>query len=196
MLATRLTQRLKVVLATAALALATALSAAAQSTVPPGTYQLIVEEGRISLDANVAPLGQILEDLGQELQVEVVARVVQEDTVTERFEDLSLEDALDRLGSSYLYVKDQTSGNGGGTRIIVLPNSTVAPAREIVPLPTTPVTEETAEREQSTPEGDKMDEEEEHEGDEREADPSFERNIDPSQHREDAEADPGAEEDH
>jgi hypothetical protein len=50
-------------------------------------YKLFIKDHRITLKSKEASLKMILEDIGQEMNVEVVARILEEEKVTIQFND-------------------------------------------------------------------------------------------------------------
>ena len=85
-------------------------------------YFLRIEKGFISLSAKDASLKQIVEEIGRELNIEVVAHISQDDRITAEFQALPLEDALKRLSSNY-YVHYSKAENDKDkiSKIVLLP---------------------------------------------------------------------------
>lgn len=83
-------------------------------------FVLTVRGDLISLWAQEASLKAILEALGQELAIDVVARIPDVRT-TVAFDKLPLAEAMKRLHTNYAYLVDAGRGEGTITKIIVLP---------------------------------------------------------------------------
>ena len=97
----------------------TAAPAQTTSTLSPGEFTVHVDGDRISLEAQDAPMHEVLARLGDELDIPIEALTPAEETVTTEFHDLSLEKAMRRLSTRVVYVHDERGG--GITKIVVLP---------------------------------------------------------------------------
>ncbi len=82
---------------------------------------LTIEEELISLNAKDASLKEIIEEIGSKMEFEVVGSIDSEEKITLIFANLSIEDALKKLTTSYGYVMDAESEGKNITKIIVLP---------------------------------------------------------------------------
>ena len=84
-----------------------AVEPADRQAVNPGSFVVTAQDGLISVNANGAPLKDVIERIGQELGIEVDAQIGDEAKVTAQFRDLSLEAALKRLSGNYAYTTDK-----------------------------------------------------------------------------------------
>ena len=85
-------------------------------------YVLKIEKGLISLNAKDASMKQIMEEIGRELNVEVVAHISQDDRITVEFQTLPLEDALKRLSSNYyVHFSEAENDKDKINKIVLLP---------------------------------------------------------------------------
>jgi len=84
-------------------------------------YRISIEDHRITLKAEDASLKSILEAIGQQMDIEVVARIPEEEKITVQFEDQSLEEALKRFKVNYALVADSKEKDGRIQRIVVVP---------------------------------------------------------------------------
>jgi hypothetical protein len=80
----------------------------------------VIKKGLISLDAKNASLKEITEEIGRKMDIEVDAQIGEEESVTEKFERLTLEDALDRLSANYAYLLDSEKKKGKIKKIVLL----------------------------------------------------------------------------
>src|ERR1700757_1116825 len=60
-------------------------------------FVLTVKDNLISLDAKNASLKEIVEEIGRQMKVDVVANIPEEKKVTTKFDKLSLEGAIKKL---------------------------------------------------------------------------------------------------
>lgn len=79
-------------------------------TAPKGDYVITVKSNRISLKAMDASLKEIVEELGRKTNIDVVAAISASKKITAAFENLSIEEAVERLSTNYSYVMDSTKG--------------------------------------------------------------------------------------
>jgi len=82
-------------------------------------YALQIEGGLISLQATDVPLIQIIEDIGAQMDIEVVIQIPKDEQVTARFEALPLEKALQRLSQNHALMTDKEAGTI--SKIFLLP---------------------------------------------------------------------------
>ena len=82
---------------------------------------LTIKDNLISLRAKDASLKNILEEIGREMKIEVVASIPEEEKVTIDFDKLSITEALKKLSTNYGYVMDSENEEKNITKIIVLP---------------------------------------------------------------------------
>jgi type II secretory pathway component GspD/PulD (secretin) len=83
-------------------------------------FVVTVKDNLISLKAKDASLKEVLEEIGRQMKIDVVANVTDQERVTLEFENLSIEEAVRRLSTNYSYVMDSTKGERKITKIIVL----------------------------------------------------------------------------
>ena len=93
------------------------------NTIETDDYRLTVEDRLISLVATDAPLRDILEDISSGLDISIEAYISAEDRVTVRFEQLTLEEAIGRLSSNYMYEFDVSGGTRRVIAVIVVPDA-------------------------------------------------------------------------
>jgi type II secretory pathway component GspD/PulD (secretin) len=84
---------------------------------PPSNFVLTVQDSLLSLRAQDASLKAILEAIGRELGMGVVAHISAHDKITVQFDQLTLTDALQRLHTNYAYVMEGQKV----VKLIVLP---------------------------------------------------------------------------
>jgi hypothetical protein len=79
-------------------------------TEPPAPFILTIQDGLLSLTAQQSSLKAIIEALGRQLNIEVVAEIGPEKSVTLEFERLSLEGAIQRFRryAHVVYTTDTT----------------------------------------------------------------------------------------
>ncbi len=82
---------------------------------------LAIEDGLITLNAIDASLKEIIENIGNKMDIEVVGNIANDEIITLKFEKLSIEETLKKLTTSYGYVMDSELEEKSITRIIVLP---------------------------------------------------------------------------
>src|SRR5262249_41438326 len=70
-------------------------------------FVLTVKDNLISLKAKDASLKEILEEIGRMMKIDVIAGIPDTTKITE-FENLSVEEAVNRLSRNYSYVMDST----------------------------------------------------------------------------------------
>jgi hypothetical protein len=92
---------------------------------PASRFELSVRDGLVSLNARNASLKAIIEKIGEQFNISVVAHLSAEERVTDQFEGLSIEQALRRLTDRYATF--QTDKGGKITRIVVYPKGEDAP---------------------------------------------------------------------
>jgi hypothetical protein len=83
-------------------------------------FVLTVKDNLISLKAKDASLKEVLEEIGRKMKIDVIAGIADTKKITAEFENLSLEEAVNRLSTNYSYVMDSTNGQRKITKIIVL----------------------------------------------------------------------------
>jgi hypothetical protein len=111
-----------------------------QEAVPGEPFRLTAVEGRLSLQAENAPLKAIVEEMGRQLAIEVMARIPPDEWVTLAFDGLTLPEALARL-RPYVHsavVEDAVKGPGRVRRLVVVSKRLAGP-------PSRPTTGDTVE---------------------------------------------------
>jgi hypothetical protein len=83
-------------------------------------FVLAVKDNLISLKAKDASLKEVLEEIGRKMKIDVIAGIPDTNKITAEFENLSVEEAVNRLSTNYSYVMDSTNGQRKITKIIVL----------------------------------------------------------------------------
>ena len=83
-------------------------------------FVLTVRDNLISLKAKDASLKEVLEEIGRRMKIDVIAGIPDATKITAEFENLSVEEAVNRLSTNYSYVMDSTTGQRKITKIIVL----------------------------------------------------------------------------
>jgi hypothetical protein len=93
-----------------------------QSSAPVGEFTLTAQEGRLSLRAENASLKAIVEEIGRQMSIEVMARIPADEGVTLTFEQLPLKAALTRLSPyvNYAVVEDVAKGPGAIRKLLVV----------------------------------------------------------------------------
>jgi type II secretory pathway component GspD/PulD (secretin) len=84
-------------------------------------YELSIKDKLITLNADNAYLKKILEDIGHRMNIEVFARIPDEDKITIQFTDLPLEETLKKFRTNYALVTDSKGKNGNIKSIVVVP---------------------------------------------------------------------------
>ena len=85
-------------------------------------FVLTIRNDLISLSAKDASIKQIMEEIGQEMNVEVEALIPEDDRITIEFQALSLEDALKKLSSNYyLHYSKAENDKDKISKIVLLP---------------------------------------------------------------------------
>ena len=109
---------------------------AAPEDIPAGTFKLDTDETQhVNLQANQAPLADILAEMGAQLGIEIKGSSPGNTPVTAQFADLALPDALKRIMDNYMSVTDDATGRVA--KIILLPKGDGT--RYIPPVQAAPV---------------------------------------------------------
>ena len=102
-----------------------ATSAEQSSELPGGDgFELSAGQGTISLKATDAPLKAILDQIGEELNIQVDAQVADDETITDEFQDLPVSEALRRLAPSYAIITGEDDEKI--TKIVIMPKGEAA----------------------------------------------------------------------
>jgi hypothetical protein len=103
-------------------------------------FVLTVKDNLISLKAKDASLKEVLEEIGRKMKIDVIAGIPDTKKITAEFENLSVEEAVNRLSTNHSYIMDSTNGQRRITKIIVLEKgketavSTPTPKKEEKPV--------------------------------------------------------------
>jgi hypothetical protein len=89
----------------------------------PGTFRLNVTEGRLSLEANQAPLAKIFEEIAKQAKITVDSDIGPEEKVTIQLDHVALEDAVKQLAKNVtiFYAEDPKRKTPRIARLVVLP---------------------------------------------------------------------------
>ena len=95
---------------------------------PQTSKSLIVStnDGLVSVKATQAPLRDIIEHIGHALGIDVEAQVGNNEKVTEEFQDLTLDQAMERLSGNYAYTAD--SDGAKISKLFIYPKGVAAPS--------------------------------------------------------------------
>jgi hypothetical protein len=107
-------------------------------------FVLAVKDNLISLEAKNASLKEILEEIGRKMNIEVLALLPEQEKLTTEFENVPLEEAIERLLRNYPHLAVSQEGDRRITRIVALQKS-----GDLVP--STPVMKETETKKQEIP---------------------------------------------
>jgi hypothetical protein len=88
----------------------------------PGTFQLKITEGRLSLEANQAPLAKIFEEIAKQAKITVDSDIGPEEKVTIQLDRVALEDAVKQLAKNVtiFYAEDPKRKTTRIARLVVL----------------------------------------------------------------------------
>jgi hypothetical protein len=115
-----------------------------EATEPQAAFVLTSQDQRVSLEARDASVKAIIEELGRQLHIEVKVSVGAEKTVQVAFEQLSVEEALERLKAvadiDYViaYQKDAQTQAEKISRIEIVAKGTGTMARPPAPVKVVP----------------------------------------------------------
>ena len=95
---------------------------------PQTSKNLIVttNDRLVSVKATEASLKDVIERVGQELGIEVEAQIGDQEKVTVEFQDLTLDQAMERLSGNYAYTAD--SDGAKISKLFIYPKGVAAPA--------------------------------------------------------------------
>ena len=88
-------------------------------------YGLRIESDLISLQATDIPLIQIVEYIGEQMDIQVIVQIPRDERITTQFEALPLEKALQRLSQNHALVTDKEAGTI--SKIFLLPKGQETP---------------------------------------------------------------------
>jgi hypothetical protein len=98
---------------------------------PQTDFVLTIQDNLLSLKAQQASLQAILDEIGRQMHIEVVAQIPAQEKITFAFDRLSLEEALQRFGdyTNYVYVKGAEKEPGQISKIMIFPKrETIVPS--------------------------------------------------------------------
>jgi hypothetical protein len=99
-------------------------------------FVLTVKDNRISLDAKDASLKEVLEEIGRKMSIEVLALLPEQERITTELENLSLEDAIERLIRNYPHLVVLQEGDRKIRRIVALQKSgDIEPSKPVMQGP-------------------------------------------------------------
>ncbi len=107
-----------------------------QSEIPaiaPPAFVLTIQNQRLSLEAEHASVQAILEEIGRRMNIEVVGQLPAQEQITLTFAQLSLEEALGRLGryTNYVYLTRAVNAPERINKIMIFPKrETTVPASQ------------------------------------------------------------------
>ena len=84
-------------------------------------YSLTIKEDLITLRATNASLREIVEEIGNRMNIDVVTHIRHDETISLDFDDLSLEESIKRLSTNHVYLMDSEKEKGRITKIVLLP---------------------------------------------------------------------------
>ena len=88
----------------------------------PGTFEVKVSQGYLSLEANETPLVQIFQEIGKQAKIPFDSNIGQEEKVTIRLERVPLEDGIKQLAKNVIvfYAENPKDKTSRISRVVVL----------------------------------------------------------------------------
>ena len=88
----------------------------------PGTFQVKVSQGNLSLEANNAPLLQIFQEIGKQAKITFDSNIGPEEKVTTHLDRVPLEEGIKRLAThaTIFYTENPKDKSRRVTRVVVL----------------------------------------------------------------------------
>jgi hypothetical protein len=88
-----------------------------------GTFRLTVAQGRLSLEANGAPVAKIFDEIGKQAGIAVESSIGPEEKITIQLDRVPLEQAIKRLvkNVTIFYAQDRKNKTHRIARVVVLP---------------------------------------------------------------------------
>lgn len=88
----------------------------------PGTFQVKVNKGLVSLEANEASVAKIFEEIGKQAGITVDSNIAPDEKISIQFDRIPLEDAMKRLAKnvSFSYAQDSNTKNTRISKVVVL----------------------------------------------------------------------------
>ena len=89
---------------------------------PPGTFQVKVSQGHLSLDANQAPLVQIFQEIGKQAKIAFDSNIGLEEKITIQLDQVPLEEGIKQLAknATLFYTENPKDKTRRITRVVVL----------------------------------------------------------------------------
>jgi hypothetical protein len=118
--------------------------AVAQSTKKPlpagqtqGTFEVKVNQDRLSLQAVDSPLSQVLQEIARQAKITIDSNIGPEEKITNRLDRVLLEDGIRQLAKnvSFVYAQDAKSNSRRIARVIVLSETRGVSAPKTSPQP-------------------------------------------------------------
>ena len=102
--------------------IAQAAEKSAAAKIQPGTFQVTISKGLVSLEANEAPLAKIFEEIGKRTGIAVEGNIGPAETVTMRLDKVPLEEGIRRLSNNVTILYGEKPNEKGHriTKIVVL----------------------------------------------------------------------------
>lgn len=94
-------------------------------------FTVSTNDGFVSVKATEASLKDVIERIGHALGIEVEAQVGDQEKVTVEFQDLTLDQAMERLSGNYAYTTD--SDGSSIKKLFVFPKGEAVPADHSLP---------------------------------------------------------------
>ncbi|MCM3905784.1 MAG: hypothetical protein ND866_29175 [Pyrinomonadaceae bacterium] len=90
--------------------------------IQPGTFQVTISKGLVSLEANEAPLAKVFEEIGKRAGIAVAGNIGPAETVTMRLDKVPLEEGIRRLSNNVTILYGEKPNDKGHriTKIVVL----------------------------------------------------------------------------
>jgi len=87
-----------------------------------GSFQVEFSKGHLSVRANEAPIGKILEDIGSQAGITINSSIGPEEKITIQFDQTPLEDGIKQLAKNvtFFYAEDSNNKNPRITKVVVL----------------------------------------------------------------------------
>ena len=87
-----------------------------------GSFQVKFSKGYLSVQANEAPVGKILEDIGRQAGITINSSIGAEEKITIQLDQTPLEDGIKQLAKNvtFFYAEDSNNKNPRITKVVVL----------------------------------------------------------------------------
>lgn len=102
-----------------------------------GTFEVKVNQDRLSVQAVDAPLSQVLQEIARQAKITIESNIGPEEKITNRLDRVPLEDGIRQLAKnvSFVYAQDAKSNSRRIARVIVLSETRGVSAPKISPQP-------------------------------------------------------------